>query len=245
MEEAADLGDYLPLSFNSPNEQEYVTFLWDAFETNYTHGKYQFAFLAYHMLTMSFVYFNLWQIKKTEPKNFEMSLIGFGKDVEKNLIAATSPFVFSMVKERTDLRILKLIDCDNGEIGTYAKLVNDRNQTAHPNGHIFFSTKAALDIKITEILRVVEEIQTHSKPVIEHCYREFLLRSHDYENREYPDAKDQIREILIHGNYMSKMDIKLCLAHDLSDLREHGEVAQIEELHNCLQVASGMEIERV
>ena len=129
MEEAADLGDYLPLSFNSPNEQEYVTFLWDAFETNYTHGKYQFAFLTYHMLTMSFVYFNLWQIKKTEPKNFEMSLIGFGKDVEKNLIAATSPFVFSMVKERTVLRILKLIDCDNGEIGTYAKLVNDRNQT--------------------------------------------------------------------------------------------------------------------
>ena len=90
-----------------------------------------------------------------------------------------------------------------------------------------------MDIKITEILRVVEEIQAHSKPVIEHCYR------------EYPDAKDQIREILIHGNYMSKMDIKLCLAHDLSDLREHGEVAQIEELHNCLQAASGMEIERV
>ena len=58
MEEAAELGDYLPLSFNRPNEQDYVTFLWDAFETNYTHGKYQFAFLAYHMLAMSFVYFN-------------------------------------------------------------------------------------------------------------------------------------------------------------------------------------------
>ena len=138
------------------------------------------------MLTMRFVYFNLWQIKKTEPKNFEMSLIGFGKDVEKNLIASTSPFVFSMIKERTVLRILKLIDCDNSEIGTYAKLVNDRNQTAHPNGHIFFRTKAALDIKITEILRVFEEIQTHSKPVIEHCYREFLIRSQDYEKREHP-----------------------------------------------------------
>ena len=95
MEEAAELGDYLPLSFNRPNEQDYVTFLWDAFETNYTHGKYQFAFLAYHMLAMSFVYFNIWQIKKTEPKNFEMSLIGFRKDVEKNLIASTSPFDFT------------------------------------------------------------------------------------------------------------------------------------------------------
>ena len=245
MEEAAELGNYLPLSFNRPNEQEYVAFLWDAFETNYTHGKYQFAFLAYHMLTMSFVYFNIWQIKKTEPKNFEMSLIGFRKDVEKGLIAAKSPFDFSIVNERTILRILKLIACDNGKIGTYAKLVDERNQTAHSNGHIFFRTQAALDIKITEILRVVEEIQAHSKPVIERCYREFLFCSHNHEERQYSDATDQIREVLIHENYMSQMDIKLCLAHDLSDLRKCGDYAQIEEFHNCLQVASGMEIERV
>ena len=68
------------LSFKSPKEQEYIEFLWDAFETNYTHRKYQFAFLAYHMLAMSFVYFNIWQIKQTEPKDFAMGLIGFGKD---------------------------------------------------------------------------------------------------------------------------------------------------------------------
>ena len=66
-----------------------------------------------------------------------------------------------------------LIACDNGKIGTYAKRVDDRNESAHPNGNIFYSTEAALDIKITEILRVVAEIQTHSKPVIEHCYRGF------------------------------------------------------------------------
>ena len=245
MEKAAELSDYLPLSFNSPEEQEYVAFLWDTFETNYTHGKYQFAFLAYHMLTMSFVYFNIWQIKRTEPKNFEMSLIGFGKDVEKNLIAATSPFVFSMVNERTILRLLKLIACDNSKIGTYTKLVDDRNDSAHANGHIFFSTQAALDKKITQILRIVEEIQTHSKSMIERCWREFLLRSHDHEEREYSDATDQIREVLVHENYMSQMDINLCLAHDLSDLRERGDFSQIEELHNCLQVTYGMEIERV
>ena len=86
MEEAAELANYLPLSFKTPKEQEYIEFLWDAFETNYTHGKYQFAFLAYHMLTMSFVYFNIWQIKQTEPKDFAMRLIGFGKDIEKSLL---------------------------------------------------------------------------------------------------------------------------------------------------------------
>ena len=109
MEEAAELGNYLPLSFKTRNEQEYIAFLWDAFETNDSHGKYQFAFLAYHMLAMSFVYFNIWQIRQTRRGDFEKGLIGFGKDIEKNLLEATSPFVFSAVKERSILRLLKLM----------------------------------------------------------------------------------------------------------------------------------------
>ena len=167
MEEASELGNYLPFSFKSPKEQEYIEFLWDAFDSNYDHGKYQFAFLAYHMLAMSIVYFNIWQIRQARPNDFEMGLIGFGRNIEDNLLKAASPFVFSIVKERSNLRLLKLIACDNSEIRTYAKLVDDRNKTAHPNGNIFFSTQAALDAKITEMLRVVDEIQTHSKPVIE------------------------------------------------------------------------------
>ena len=233
MDEAAELGNYLPLSFRSPKEQEYIEFLWDAFETNYTHGKYQFAFLAYHMLTMSCVYFNIWQIKQTRPGDFENGLIGFARD-EKALLEATSPFVFSAVNERTILRFLKLIACDNGKIGTYAKLVDDRNESAHPNGNIFYSTQEALDAKVTEILRVVEEIQTHSRPVIEHCYRDFLLQSHDPEEREYPAATDQIREVLIHGNYMSRRDIDICIEFDLADLKQNEGIEAIGTLHEAL-----------
>jgi hypothetical protein len=51
---------------------------------------------------------------------------------------------------------------------------------------------------------VVAEIQTYSMSVIEHCYREFLFRNHDTDEREYADAADQIREVLIHGNYLSR-----------------------------------------
>ena len=172
-------------------------------ETNYTLGKYPFAFLAYAMLTMNFVYFNIWQIKQRERGDFEKGLIALGKDVEKGLLAATSPFAFSVVPERSILRFLTLIACDNSKIGTYAKLVDDRNESAHPNGNIFFSTQAALDIKITEILRVVDEIQTHSKPVIQRCFSKFLEDNNDPEVREYPD-EDQIREVLIHENYLSQ-----------------------------------------
>ena len=244
MEEAAELGNYLPLSFKTPKEQEYIEFLWDAFETNYTHRKYQFAFLAYHMLTMSFVYFNIWQIRQARPEDFEKGLIGFGKDIEKSLLGATSPFVFSTVNERSILRLLKLIACDNGKIGTYAKLVNDRNETAHPNGNIFFSTQAALDAKIVEILRVVDEIQTHSRPVIEHAYREFLLQNHDPEEREYPDAADQIREVLIHENYISQEDIDICLGFDVAGLVDQPEFESIRALHEALISEYGRDDDR-
>jgi len=241
MEEADELANYLPLSFKTATEQEYIQFLWDAFETNYTHGKYQFAFLAYHMLSMSFIYFNIWQIKRTEPKNFAMGLIGFGRDVEKSLLEAQSPVVFSTVSERSILRFLKLIACDNSKIGTYAKLVDDRNETAHPNGNIVFSTEAALGIKLNEIIRIVDEIQTHSKPIIEQCYREFLLQNHDPDQREYADPKDQIREVLIHGNYLSQRDIDMCLRFDLSTVADKPDVQNIRELHETLVAAYGSE----
>lgn len=233
MEEAAELADYLPRSFKTPKEQEYIEFLWDAFETNHTHGKYQFVFLAYHMLTMSFVSQSLAD-QADDAKGFRDGPGCFGKDIEKSLLEATSPFVFSTVKERSILRFLKLIACDNDKIGTYAKLVDDRNESAHPNGNIFYSTEAALDIKITEILRVVAEIQNHSKPVIEHCYREFLLQNHDTDGREYADAADQIREVLIHGNYLSQKDIEICLDFDVESHADRPGIAGIRELHAAL-----------
>ena len=217
MGEALGLRNYLPLSFKTHSEQVYI------------------AFLAYHMLTMSFVYFNIWQIKQTAPKEFAMGLIGFGKDIEKNLLDATSPFVFSAVNERSILRFLKLIACDNSKIGTYAKLVDDRNESAHPNGNIFFSTQAALDIKITEMLRGVDEIQTHSEPIIQRCYSKFLEDKHDPEIREYPNDEDQIREVLIHENYLSQKDIEICAAYNLSPHMMQNNFSGIYSLHQSLQ----------
>ncbi|MDD5301283.1 MAG: putative addiction module antidote protein [Gallionella sp.] len=35
---------------------------------------------------MSFVYFNIWQIKQNKPKDFGKELIGFSKDIEKDMV---------------------------------------------------------------------------------------------------------------------------------------------------------------
>ena len=81
---------------------------------------------------------------------------------------------------------------------------------------------------------MVAEIQTHSKPVIEHCYREFLLQNYNPDVREYPDAADQIREVLIHGNYLSQMDIEICLNFDVESFASRTGIEGIRDLHAAL-----------
>ncbi len=215
MEVAYKLENYLPLSFKSTAEEDYIAFLWDAFRTNCEHKKFQFAFLAYHMLTMAFVYFNVWQIRKHRATDFEKAMVGFDKDMEKHLLDATTPFAFWRVSESGVMRFMKLIGCDNGKCGTYAKLVRDRNETAHCNGNVFYSDDVSLESKMHEVMRVVDEIQVHSKGVIDDCYRMFLQDYHDTDEREYPDVADQIREVLIHQNYFSRQDLEFCARFDL------------------------------
>lgn len=231
IEEAGELQGFLPISYRTAKEQEYVRFLWEAFNDNCASGKYQFGFLAYHMLTMCFVYFNIWQIKLIKPSEFATALIGFGKEMEKELLESTSPFTFHVVNESNVMRFLKLIQCDNGKIGTYTKLVKDRNETAHSNGNIFFSTEAELSAKVREILRVVTEIQGHSKTIILDGYNRFLLDSADLDEREHIEAIDQVREVLIHESYMSLNDLRFCIDFDISEHEGHPHFNEIEALH--------------
>ena len=233
MDEGLSLSDYLPISLKTEGEQEYISFLWAAFEENYNSESYQFAFLAYHMLVMSFIYFNIWQIREICPGDFEKGLIGFSVRNERSL-RDISPFTFSKVNESTVLKLFRLIGCDDSRIGNYRKLVDDRNDVAHANGNIYFNTQPEVDAKIRDALRSVDDIQTHSQKIIDQRYSEFLLQSHNPDEREYPDAEDQIREVLIHNNYMSQKDIEFCVNFDISTL-DSDNGAAIESLHNTLR----------
>ncbi len=81
--------------------------------------------------------------------------------------------------------------------------------------------------------------KTRSSPVIEHCYRDFLLQNYDPDEREYPDAADQIREVLIHGNYLSQKDIDICLGFDLAGIADQPEIDSIRTLHEVLKSEYG------
>ena len=230
MATANDILAYLPNSFKTRDEQDYINFLWESYESNYNNAKYPFAFIAFHMLYMSFVYFEVWQIKENRTADFEKAMIGFSKDFENKLLTATTPFAFVDLGESNFIRFLKLIGCDNAQIGGYTTSVKSRNDAAHSNGRIFFNDQAIIDRKVDEVLRFIDDIQTHSQPIIIECLIDFLKENYDRDNREYFDDADQLREILIHGNYLSQKDIEHLLTFDITQLSAQPNFADMETL---------------
>lgn len=222
---------YLPKSFKSEKDQEYINFLWDSFVTNYESGKYQFAYLAYHMLFMCFVYFIVWRIKNSMPEDFQKALVGFQNETEKDFLEASSPFVFHKINESIIFRFLKLLGCDKSKIGKYTKMVKDRNEVAHSNGNIFYNSQEALDEKISDLVKLIDEIHEHSKPIVAKCFENFLLENYDPETREFTDTLDQINEILIQKNYLSDADIAFCADYEVEQLSHSEHYKQISELY--------------
>ena len=65
------------------------------------------------------------------------------------------------------------------------------------------------------------------------CYEGIMLQSDNLDEREYPDSEDQIREVLIRGNYMSRKDIEFCVSFDAASL-PHDNKRTIEALQAIL-----------
>ena len=233
-EDAFQILNYMPL-YKTIQEEEYISFLWDAFSANYEKEKYQFAFIGYHMLFMSFVYFSIWKIKIHREKDFAKALIGFDKKWEKDMMNASSPFTFSEINESNIFRFFKLVGCGNDKIGEFTRLVKDRNNIAHSNGNIFFNSQDSLDEKINEVLRCADKIQENIKCITKNTFKDFLKNNWDNNNREWPDDGEQISEILIRKNYFSKNDIEYCLSFDINRLNKEEKFPRIKKLFKAFQ----------
>ncbi|MBK3808134.1 hypothetical protein [Stutzerimonas stutzeri] len=233
MDAALEIHDYLPLVYPSAGEGEYIRFVWEAFESNYVAGKYQFAMLAFHMLYMSYVYFSVWQIKQAKPEAFTHAMLFQQK--EKELLTASSPFTFSEVNERSIFKFLRLAGCENQHIGKFQRLVDQRNEIAHPNGNIFFSDQATADQRIEEVMQQIRGIQTHMPSVLHACLLQFLHDSANPDEREIADSEVHVEINFLHKHYLSRKDIEACLACDLSEFDDSPFRGEVQALMQVLQ----------
>ena len=239
MDEALVILDYLPLSYRNKDEERYVGFLWESFATNYENGKYEFANLAFHLLYMSYICFAVWRIRAARRTDFEKAMVGFQSEVENKLYKADSPFQFyEHLKETTIFRFIKLIGCDNEQVGEFAKFVKYRNRIAHPSGTTLFNDQQALDDHVAEVLNEVANVQTHMTPVLHELFSEFLCsESNDPEQREAPDAQTEIDANLLHRHYLSQKDIEACLGFDIGSLSADAKFPEIKALFDTFEQA--------
>ena len=235
MDEALELEDFRPVSYRTRSEGEYVAFLWEAFQSNYTTEKFEFASLAFHLLYMSFVSFSIWQIRIARVQDFRNALVGFQNDAESSLLDADNPFKFyERLKESQIFRFLKLIGCNNDQVGEFAKFVKRRNKIAHPSGTVFFNDQMAIDSEIAEMIREVRNIEEHMRPVVVDVYKRFLVDCADQEELEYDTMNQEIEINLIHRYYMSRKDLEICLGFDIRALHGHENFHVLEQLHQSL-----------
>ena len=209
--------------------------MWEAFESNYRSGNYQFAMLAFHMLYMSYVYFSVWQIKQAQPSDFAKSIIFMKKEEEAGLLRASSPFSFSEINERSIFKFLRLAGCENQHIGKFQKLVDQRNEIAHPNGNIFFSDQATADLRIEDVMQQIRGIQSHMKPILQSCLLQFLRDSANPDEREIADINDHVELKFLHLHYLSRKDIEACLTCDLTEFNASPFKSEVELLIATLE----------
>jgi len=250
IEDAQRIFDYLPQEYKTQAESDYLAFLWDAFSVNYEKEKYQFAYIAYHMLFMCFVYFQLAKIYLNKPDEIKKILFFTGKAqtaidnyerklkeaIEKKLpIPHFNPFTLADEYERSIIGLFISIGCDRETIKRIKNIVDERNDIAHSNGNINFSNQYSIDVKIDEIVECIECIQENSNSIIKRCTEKFLLESANPDEREFPDEENQVREIFVRGNYLSSKDIQCASQNDISSYSSETRFATMEKLHLKLQ----------
>jgi predicted phosphatase len=244
MDEALELNDYLPYSMAAANEQSYLQFLWSAFESNYQQGRYEFASLAFHLLYMSFVSFSIWQIRLARPDAFHMAMVGFRAEDEGKITECDSPFKFyEKLKESQIFRFLKLIGCNNDQVGEFAKFVKRRNKIAHPTGTVFFNDQQAIDDEIADMMREVRNIEDHMQPVITELYQRFLTDSAQAEELQYGTYAEEFSANFIHKAYMSMADLRHCSTFDVAIFQDHPGRDVMIGLHTELAVLAMSEDE--
>ncbi len=205
IEDAQAIFDYLPSYYRSEKEQEYLLFLWDAFKCNYENQKYQFAFIAYHMLFMLFTYFCVWKIKTVRHEDFSKCLIGCIDRHESDLMKVSDPFGFWVIGESQFIRFLRLIGLQD-RIGKYKEIIKLRNDSAHVNGNVYLNSQGQIDDKLNEILSYVEEIQR--------CMPRVLFSIFEKSLKEEDSDFQQFEDDLLRKHYFSQQDMKACLAVD-------------------------------
>ena len=216
MEWATEFADYLPYTPISPREVEYNLQLIDQLTANYETGQYDFAALACHLVTMQVTYYKLWQSKQAFSR-------GFRTAVEKVLDinqrgVGNYPTDFGRISEKNAIRLLRTLGYPDWAIDDCVRLVDERNDIAHPSGRVMYSAVEATDERLSRGLSVVQMTQRRSRVAIARIYTGFIRETVQDPEYDPVETGPLVAEKLIRHNHLSLKDIEICQEHRLKNV---------------------------
>lgn len=200
---------YLPIKFPDAEANYFLGYLEDAYLENIKNKKYQFAFIAFHMLYMTFCYKTKWFLKLQDNQKVIQSLKEY---ISKRDKKAFFNILFDLArfseKETFDCLLGALKGFNSNDIDNCKIHVTKRNHCAHANGKIEYNEKD-IDYLISDELKYIEKIQNKMRPDLINFFDKFLN-----ENWNKLLIGGDIENIFTNNN-ISRKDLEALIVLDL------------------------------
>lgn len=235
--------EYLPEEFEDDTEEKYIDALMLAAQTSYENGLYQFAYVQYHMLFMTAVYYAILKISVFHEEELKKALYYLLKDRYSDFWKETNTKngklyfgSFAVINESDVFMLLRVVGLDNNLLGELQKLVQKRNKYAHANGQLQLTSDElfmdALNNYNAWIQKVVELLKSDLIAFYEKTISDPDF--YDPDIRAYLDPDEQMIQEFIKEYSLSRVELNWLRKIPLSDFEGCEGKEDIKTLHCAL-----------
>ena len=165
---------------------------------------------------MQVTYYKLWQIKQAFPLGFKTAV---EKVLDRNQWGVGNyPTDFRRISEKNAIRLLRTLGYPDWTIDECVKLVDERNDIAHPSGRVMYSALEATDERLSRGLSIVQNTQRRSRVAIAKIYSVFVRETVQDPEYDPVEIGPLVAEKLIRHNLLSLKDVEICQEHRLKDV---------------------------
>ena len=235
--------DYLPELFTDDNEEEYIRALQLATETSFENRLFQFAYIQYHMLFMTSIYYALLKLSEIHKEEFEKAIFYLLKDRKSELFKPTNTKggklyfgSFAIIPESDVFMLLRVVGMDTSLLGDLQKRVEKRNKYAHANGQMLLTSEDVFWNEIKEYNKCLDRVFDLFRSDIISLYRATISKSEffDPEERSYMDADEQILQEFVKVYSLSRAELNWLRKIKTDDFKGCEGYEHIKDLHIAL-----------